>query len=327
MEPTIDSDRVMLTLCRARWRLVLQGVGGAPGEETIMRVGHVLPILAVGVACGAGVALASHPQVDPNTVPVGFLTAHSTVNRIPAPVIARAFRSGKADVFIEHARLAPTEAVDFHVHPGPSFITVQGGSLRYEEAAGGRCLRKSFGQGRGFVDASSPEHPEPITTRSTCSPAGPDRTSRKPRHQPNAGSHERTLISAGELRSRAVQVVDIEPEQLSQLARVLKRSLAAGVLQAFAGTPHAGVLASVLATAEDQHLDDVAVAAEVKDGLDRWWQQARRDGAPAPMATDTVPAEENSRVQQLEYVRQRVAERTALPVAEAPEGRPEGTAS
>ena len=100
----------------------------------------------------------------------------------------------------------------------------------------------------------------------------------------------------------------------------------AGVLQAFTGAPHAGVLASVLATAEDQHLDDVAVAAEVKDGLDRWWQQARRDGVPAPMATDTVPAEENSRVQQLEYVRQRVAERTALPLAEAPEGRPEGTA-
>ena len=78
----------------------------------------------------------------------------------------------------------------------------------------------------------------------------------------------------------------------------------------------------MLATAEDQHLDDVAVEAEVKDGLDRWWQQARRDGVPAPMAADTVPAEENSRVQQLEYVRQRVAERTALPLADAPEGRP-----
>jgi hypothetical protein len=120
-----------------------------------MRVRHVLPILAVGVACGAGAALAAHPQVDPNTVPVGFLTAHSTVNKIPASVIARALRSGKADVFIEHARLAPNQAVDFHVHPGPSFITVQAGSLRYEEATGGRCLRKSFGVGRGFVDGPS----------------------------------------------------------------------------------------------------------------------------------------------------------------------------
>ncbi|SRR6266545_1170786 len=121
-----------------------------------MRVGHVLPILVVaGAGCAAAAALASHPQVDPNTVPVGFLTAHHTVNNIPAAVIARAFRSGKADVFIEHARLAPNAAVAFHTHPGPSFITVQTGSLNYEEAAGERCLRKSFGQGRGFVDGPS----------------------------------------------------------------------------------------------------------------------------------------------------------------------------
>ena len=102
----------------------------------------------------------------------------------------------------------------------------------------------------------------------------------------------------------------------------------AGVLQAFAGTPHAAVLGSVLATAEDQHLDDVAVAAEVRDGLDRWWQQARRDGAPAPMSPDTVPAEETSRVQQLDYVRRREAERNTLPTATLPDGRPaEGAAS
>jgi hypothetical protein len=123
-----------------------------------MRVGLVLPILAVGAACGAGAALAAHPQVDPNTVPVGFLTAHSTVNNIPASAIARALKSGKADVFIEHARLAPNQAGDFHTHPGPSFITVQRGSLRYEEATGGRCLRKNFGQSRGFVDGPS-RHP------------------------------------------------------------------------------------------------------------------------------------------------------------------------
>jgi len=96
----------------------------------------------------------------------------------------------------------------------------------------------------------------------------------------------------------------------------------AGVLQAFADTPHAAVLGSVLATAEDQHLDDVAIAAEVRDGLDRWWQQARRDGAPAPMSADTVPAEETNRVQQLDYVRRREAERNTLPPADLPDGRP-----
>jgi hypothetical protein len=121
-----------------------------------MRVGKVVPIVVVvGAGCGAAVALASHPQIDPNTVPVGFLTAHTTVNNIPASVVARAFRSGKADVFIEHARLAPGETGDFHTHPGPSFISVQSGSLDYEEATRGRCLRKSYVKGRGFVDGPS----------------------------------------------------------------------------------------------------------------------------------------------------------------------------
>lgn len=102
----------------------------------------------------------------------------------------------------------------------------------------------------------------------------------------------------------------------------------AGVLQAFSGTPHEGVLGSVLATAEDQHLDDIAAAAEVTDGLDRWWQQARRDGSPAPISAEPEPAEETKRVQQLEYVRRREAERTALPTADVPDGRPaEGASS
>ena len=117
-----------------------------------MRLNHVLAGLAIVATGSAGVAMAAHPQIDPTTVPVGFFTAHSTVNNIPASVVARAFRTGRADLFIEHARLAPNQPGAFHTHPGPSFITVQTGSLRYEEAAGARCLRKSFGPGRGFVD-------------------------------------------------------------------------------------------------------------------------------------------------------------------------------
>jgi hypothetical protein len=120
-----------------------------------VRPKHVLAMAGVVAACSAGVAVAAHPQADPATVPTGFLTAHSTINNIPAAAIARAFRSGKADAFIEHGRLAPNQSVAFHTHPGPSFIAVQTGSLRYEEAAGGRCLRKSYGVGRGFVDGPS----------------------------------------------------------------------------------------------------------------------------------------------------------------------------
>jgi hypothetical protein len=119
-----------------------------------MRLKHVFPILGVASACGAAAAVAAHPQVDPATVPTGFLTAHTTVNNIPVERIERALRSGRADLFIEHARLGRNQATAFHTHPGPAFVVVQKGSVRVEEAAGDRCRRRSYGQGRGFVDGA-----------------------------------------------------------------------------------------------------------------------------------------------------------------------------
>ena len=97
----------------------------------------------------------------------------------------------------------------------------------------------------------------------------------------------------------------------------------AAVLQAFADSPYAAILASVLAAAEDHRLDDVAVEAEVRDGLERWWQQARRSGMPAP-ASPVVPAapEEDRRNQMLDYVRQRAAGRTVPAPNAGGEGRP-----
>jgi hypothetical protein len=117
-----------------------------------MRLKKVLPVAGVLTICAATVAVAAHPQVDPATVPTGFLTAHTTVNDLPVRTIERALRSGRADLFIEHAQLDPNEATSFHTHPGPAFVVVQRGSVRLEEAAGGRCRRRSYGQGRGFGD-------------------------------------------------------------------------------------------------------------------------------------------------------------------------------
>jgi DNA primase len=85
----------------------------------------------------------------------------------------------------------------------------------------------------------------------------------------------------------------------------------ASVLQAFADTPHAAVFASILAALEEEPLDDVALESEMKEGLARWWQQARRSGRPAPVVDDG--GEEARRVRQLDYVRQRLDGR-------APEG-------
>jgi DNA primase len=78
----------------------------------------------------------------------------------------------------------------------------------------------------------------------------------------------------------------------------------AGVLQAFADSPHAEVFASILAAMDEEPLDDGALESEMKEGLARWWQQARRSGRPAPAADEA--GEEARRLQQLDYVRRRL---------------------
>ena len=67
-------------------------------------------------------------------------------------------------------------------------------------------------------------------------------------------------------------------------------------------------MASVLATAEDHGLTMELAEAHVRDGLERWWQQARRSGtaAPAP-AEGGQTAEEIQRVRQLDFVRRAAA--------------------
>ncbi len=91
----------------------------------------------------------------------------------------------------------------------------------------------------------------------------------------------------------------------------------AAVLQAFAGTPHAEVFASILAAMEEEPLDDAALESEMKEGLSRWWQQARRSGRPAPALDEA--GEEGRRLQQLDYVRQRLSTQDP-PDGRAPKG-------
>jgi hypothetical protein len=118
-----------------------------------MRFKRTLAVAGVLSVGGAGAALADHvTQVDPAMVPTGFLAAHNEVEGIRVSSIARAVRRGRADVFIQHARLAPGEATPWHTHPGPVFVEVVRGSLTYEDARRGRCRRLRYGEGEGFFD-------------------------------------------------------------------------------------------------------------------------------------------------------------------------------
>jgi quercetin dioxygenase-like cupin family protein len=114
------------------------------------RIALAAAVAALGVG---GVALANHvPEIDPATVPTGFLSSHVEVRNVQEASFARAVRRGRADLFVQHARLAAGEATPFHTHPGPALVTVVRGALIYEAARGSRCRRTTYEAGSGFMD-------------------------------------------------------------------------------------------------------------------------------------------------------------------------------
>jgi quercetin dioxygenase-like cupin family protein len=104
---------------------------------------------ATAILTGAAVALASHvPQVDPATVPTGFLAAHNSIADVPIGPFKRAVKRDGADFFVQHVRLGANAPTGWHTHPGPAFVQVVKGALTYEDA----CARATYGPGQGFVD-------------------------------------------------------------------------------------------------------------------------------------------------------------------------------
>lgn len=108
---------------------------------------------AIAVLVGAGAAAASHvTQVDPATVPTGFLAAHISIDDVPVSALARAVKPDGADVFVQHVRLDANTPTGWHTHPGPALVTVVRGSLTYENAQANECRRVVYPAGEGFVD-------------------------------------------------------------------------------------------------------------------------------------------------------------------------------
>lgn len=125
------------------------------GERgTKVRLKWVLPgVAALVVAVSVSAAVASHvAQVDPATVPVGFLATHSDVSDFEIAPLARAVKNHRADVFVWHLRLGPDSALGWHTHPGPAIVTVVRGSLGYQSEINGECVTTWHEAGTGFMD-------------------------------------------------------------------------------------------------------------------------------------------------------------------------------
>jgi quercetin dioxygenase-like cupin family protein len=118
-----------------------------------MRSKWITAFVATSVLVGVGAAAASHVlQVDPATVPTGFLAAHNSIDDVPVSALARAANPDGADVFVQHVRLGPNAPTGWHTHPGPALVSVVKGSLTYEDAKANACNRIVYAAGEGFVD-------------------------------------------------------------------------------------------------------------------------------------------------------------------------------
>jgi hypothetical protein len=118
-----------------------------------MRLRWILGLLAVGTVFGVSGAMGSHvPEVDPATVPTGFLATHKDVSSFEIAPIARAVKNHRADVFVWHLRLAPNAATGWHTHPGPAIVTIVRGSLGYQHESQHECMTTWYSAGSGFMD-------------------------------------------------------------------------------------------------------------------------------------------------------------------------------
>jgi hypothetical protein len=114
---------------------------------------HLFVIAALAVVMGGGTAIASHvTEVDPATVPVGFLSAHNRVGEVPVSAFARAAAADGAEVTVQHIRLVANQPIPWHTHPGPVFVLVERGAFTYEYPQGSKCVRTTYEAGNGFVD-------------------------------------------------------------------------------------------------------------------------------------------------------------------------------
>jgi quercetin dioxygenase-like cupin family protein len=111
---------------------------------------RLLAAVAAAVLGAVGVAVAAHvQQVDPATVPTGFLAAHNNAADVPSEPLRRIARAhGGIDTFVQHVRLTAGVDTGWHTHPGPAVVSIVAGALTYEDA----CTRATYGPGTGFVD-------------------------------------------------------------------------------------------------------------------------------------------------------------------------------
>jgi hypothetical protein len=115
----------------------------------------VVPLVVITVLAAAATAYANLPQVDPSTVPTGFLVAN---NRVSTPLDIKVNGSathvlaGGTEVFMRHVVFAPGASTHWHTHLGPIVVTIVSGSVTLYDGDDKTCTGVTYGAGQGFID-------------------------------------------------------------------------------------------------------------------------------------------------------------------------------
>lgn len=116
----------------------------------------LLTVSAIGaVALGSVVAIAANvpvpaSNVDPITVPTGFLARGTHIDDAAVASFARAIKqSHGSTAVLQHARFRDGQETGWHTHPGPVIVLVVKGELDYIDDT---CRVTRYPEGNGFVD-------------------------------------------------------------------------------------------------------------------------------------------------------------------------------
>jgi len=115
----------------------------------------VVPLALITALAAAATAYATLPQVDPSTVPTGFLVANSQVST-PLNIKVdggpdHVLHDG-AEVFMRHVVFAAGASTHWHTHLGPVVVTVVSGSLTLYDGDDKTCTGVTVVAGQGFID-------------------------------------------------------------------------------------------------------------------------------------------------------------------------------
>ena len=118
-----------------------------------MRVKRVAVGVLIALIAGTGVVAAAHVvQVDPATVPAGYLVAHSDIRNFNEHALHRWVNEDQGEVMVQHFQVGANVALPWHSHPGPVIVSVVAGALTYQDAPKGVCRNRTYTAGQGFTD-------------------------------------------------------------------------------------------------------------------------------------------------------------------------------